>query len=236
MVALVVLEQDVVFRAVLLDEAAFEHQRLELAVRQDILEILDARDHAAHLRVVVPFRAEILAHPVFQRLGLADVDDLPALVVHQVDAGVQRKAHRLRAQFLFMAVVQPPSLLPVKRQKKHRRKAVPRRPDLFRKAGLNQSNQAVDRFLLVGAVRDDLDGRAAYDAEGQNAQKAFRIDAALLFLNPDRGLELVCFLNKKGCRARMQAHLILNQYFFDTHSNPLLSKINQKIPLSMIPF
>ncbi len=92
-VPLVVLEQDVVFGGVLLNQAALEHQRLELAVGQDVLEPLHVGDHLAHLRVVVLLGAEVLADPVLKRLRLADVDDLPRFVVHQVDAGMQRQAH-----------------------------------------------------------------------------------------------------------------------------------------------
>ena len=39
-------------------------------------------DHPAHLVIVVFLRAKILADPVFQRLRLADVDDLAAFIMH----------------------------------------------------------------------------------------------------------------------------------------------------------
>ena len=81
-VALVVFEQNIILWLVLLNQAALQHKGLKLAVSQDVLEPVHIGDHFAHFGVVVFFRAKVLAHPVFQGLGLADVDDLSGLVVH----------------------------------------------------------------------------------------------------------------------------------------------------------
>ena len=94
-VALIVLEQNVVARLVLLDEGVFEDQRLELARNEDGVEPVDLRDHAAGLFVVARAELEILADAVFELLRLADVDDLTARVHHQIDAGGERKVVRL---------------------------------------------------------------------------------------------------------------------------------------------
>ncbi len=92
-IALVVLEQDIVFRAVLLYKRAFEHQRLEFAVAEDIVEVVDIIDHLTHLDGVVILRAKVGADPVFERLCLADIDYLALFVFHQINTGVQRQAH-----------------------------------------------------------------------------------------------------------------------------------------------
>ena len=45
MIALVVFKQDVVFRAVLLDQRALQHQRFKFAVRQNVVEMIDMQHH-----------------------------------------------------------------------------------------------------------------------------------------------------------------------------------------------
>ncbi len=96
-VLLVVLEHDVVARLVLLDEVRFEHERLDLGVGDDEFEVAYAADEFARLRVVAAPRLEIGAHAVAEVLRLADVDDLPRLVLVQIDAG--RRGQILK--FLF---------------------------------------------------------------------------------------------------------------------------------------
>ena len=71
--------------AVLLDQVAFEQERLELGVGDDELEIGDARDHLARLRREAVGRAEVGADAVLEAARLADIDDLVA-DLHQVDA------------------------------------------------------------------------------------------------------------------------------------------------------
>ena len=98
-VALVVLQQDVILRAVLLDEAALQDQSLKLTGAEDVIEIPDIFHHFADFVRVTCLGAEILADPVFEDLGFADVDDLSSAVFHDVDAGVQRQTHGPLAQF-----------------------------------------------------------------------------------------------------------------------------------------
>ena len=90
-VALVVLEADVVVRAMLLDEVALEDQRLDLRVRHDDFKIRDVRDHCLDLRRVVLVVLEVLAHAVLEDDRLADVDDATRRVLHDVDAGAVRQ-------------------------------------------------------------------------------------------------------------------------------------------------
>ena len=97
-VSFVVLEENIIFWRVLLDQAAFKHKRLELAVRYDGVKIVYMADHFVHLGMVLFHRAEIAADPVFQRLGLADINNLAAFVLHDVDARQKRKPARLFGQ------------------------------------------------------------------------------------------------------------------------------------------
>ena len=85
-VALVVLEADVVARAVLLDQVHLEDERLELRTDHDPLDIGDVLHQLAGLVVLVGALLEIGAHPVAQVDRLADVDDLPAVLFIDVTA------------------------------------------------------------------------------------------------------------------------------------------------------
>ena len=88
--AFIVAEQDVVRRAVTLDELRLEQQRLGLAVRRDDLHRARLRDHALQ-----PLRQArdlgVIGDAVFQRPRLADVQHLAARIEHPVDAGAYRQ-------------------------------------------------------------------------------------------------------------------------------------------------
>ena len=88
-VALVVLEADVEARLVALDEGGLEEQRLAHRVDDRVVDLGDPVDDLAD--PVALHRPGLLlpvaAHAAAQALGLADVDDLPALVLHEVHAG-----------------------------------------------------------------------------------------------------------------------------------------------------
>ena len=88
-VALVVLEQNVVVRLVLLYERVFQHQRLKLAARDNDIEVMHLLHHGLDLRQMFP--VEIAADAVLQLLRLADVYDLSVLVEHDVHARQQRQ-------------------------------------------------------------------------------------------------------------------------------------------------
>ena len=85
-VAPVVFEQDVVARAMLLDEIHFEQQGFELAIGDNDVEIGNFGHHAA---VFVGKLAdiEIGAHAVAQRFGFADVQNAPLEILPDIDAG-----------------------------------------------------------------------------------------------------------------------------------------------------
>ena len=86
-VALVVPQQDVVFRRPLLDQVALERERLGHAVRDDEGERLDLVEQRVGLRVGAP-RAEVVPDAVAEHPGLADVDGLAGGVGVEVDPGL----------------------------------------------------------------------------------------------------------------------------------------------------
>ncbi len=80
-----VLQEDVILGGVELYQAGLQHQGLKLAVGDDVIKVPDVFHHAVDLNLVLVHRAEIGGDPVFQGLGLADVDNLPLGVLHDVD-------------------------------------------------------------------------------------------------------------------------------------------------------
>ena len=106
-VALIVLEQNIVVRLMLLDEGVFEDQRLELAGDKDGVEMVDLRDHAAGLFIVARAELEILADTVFELFRLADVDDLARCVHHQINARGERQVVGLFEQLLLGHALPP---------------------------------------------------------------------------------------------------------------------------------
>ena len=89
-ITFIVFEQDIVFRHMLLNQAAFEHQRFKFAVGYNIVKMVHVFDHFAHFDCVAVRRAEILADAVFERFCLADINNFILLVFHDIHAGQQR--------------------------------------------------------------------------------------------------------------------------------------------------
>ena len=87
MIALVILQKNVVLGLVLLDKTALEHKCLVLSVSYYKIIVKDVFHHLCHLRRVVGRLSEITGNTVFKILRLADVDDLTGLVFHFIDAG-----------------------------------------------------------------------------------------------------------------------------------------------------
>ena len=86
-VRLVVAEEDVVARLVLLDERVLEGERLALGLRDDRVDRLELGEHRLRLHVLRP-RAEVRREPLADRPRLPDVQDLPLGVLVEVDAGL----------------------------------------------------------------------------------------------------------------------------------------------------
>ena len=88
-VGLRVLQADVVFRRVLLDEAVFQRQRFHFGTAGDEAEIVHGCCHFRGFGVVRT--VEILRHTVAQGTGFSDVNDIARLIFHDVDARNTRK-------------------------------------------------------------------------------------------------------------------------------------------------
>ncbi len=100
-IPLVILQQDVVMGHVALDEGVFQHQGLELAGDENGVEMIHLAHHLPGLQRVGGAFLEVLAHPVFQLLRLAHIDDLPGLVHHQIDPRQQRQVVGLGPQLVL---------------------------------------------------------------------------------------------------------------------------------------
>jgi hypothetical protein len=90
-VRLAVLQHDVVLGLVLLDQLVLEDQRLGRGVGADHLEVGDVVDQLACLRVAVPRGLKVGADAVAQRHRLADIEDRPGVILHQVDTRRRRQ-------------------------------------------------------------------------------------------------------------------------------------------------
>ena len=99
-VALVVPETDVEARPMLLDEVALEEVGLADGVGDDVVDVRDVADHPADADVLGRPLPEVGAHAAPERVRLADVQDAPARVLHQVDARAGRQAPQHGAQRL----------------------------------------------------------------------------------------------------------------------------------------
>ena len=89
---------------------------------------------------------------------------------------------------------------------------------LLGKVGGDHLVQGLHRFLLIGAIRNQLDGGALHDTQGQNAQQALCIHLPLILLHPDGALELVGLLDKERGRFGVQPNLIVNDRLLTIHT------------------
>jgi hypothetical protein len=94
-VVLVVAQDDVVARTMLAHEVGLEHERLELVVGDDELEIGDVPDEGVGLGIGGPRDLEVRPHAPPQRRRLADIDHLRLGVLVQVHARPLRQAGQL---------------------------------------------------------------------------------------------------------------------------------------------
>ena len=95
-IALVVLEQDVVFGLVFFNHRVLKHERFELGFGHNDIEIIDMADQLARFGAQAFRRLKIVGNAVAQQLGLADVDHLAGLVLVQVYARLHgQTAHAL---------------------------------------------------------------------------------------------------------------------------------------------
>ena len=106
-IALVILEQDVVLRHIVLDKRTFQHQRLELRRRRNCLKVVNLRDHTPCLWRMRGGLLKILAHPVLQFFRLADINHRIACVLHEIDARLVRQRQCGLLQFFLCHMRSP---------------------------------------------------------------------------------------------------------------------------------
>ena len=98
-IRLVVAQQDVEARLVLLDEVVFERQRLFFVVDQDVVDVARFGDQGAGLDVGQLVLGKVAADAVAQALRLAHVDHAAAGVFVQVHAGRKGKLRYFFSEF-----------------------------------------------------------------------------------------------------------------------------------------
>ena len=86
-ITLVVFKADVVARAVLLNQIAFQNQSFDFACRDNRLEVGDFGDHCLDFRAVIFAALKILADTIFQHARFSDVNNFAASVAHEINAG-----------------------------------------------------------------------------------------------------------------------------------------------------
>ena len=83
-----------------LDQRAFEYERLQLGVCNDILQVDDVIDQSPDLRGVICALLEVGSHTAAEIDGLTDVDDRPVFIFMQITAGLGRQGCEFGCQFL----------------------------------------------------------------------------------------------------------------------------------------
>ena len=102
-IALVISEQDIEARLVLLDEAVFKQQCLRLCICDGDLDVAHLLHHRQRFRCRL--RAmKITADALFQVACLADINDLVFGVDHAIDARPVRQATQKRLNLKFRCV------------------------------------------------------------------------------------------------------------------------------------
>ena len=84
-IGLIILQADIIARPMLLDQIALENQRLDLRARKDRFKISNLRHHRTHLGRMIFIALEILPHTILQDNCLADINDLPLCIFHNID-------------------------------------------------------------------------------------------------------------------------------------------------------
>ena len=83
---LIVLQHDIIVRAVFFDQVTLQNERFKLGIRNNILKVVNMRNHRRNLRILLRFLTKIRADTIFQHQRLADVDHLSVLVAHDIYA------------------------------------------------------------------------------------------------------------------------------------------------------
>src|SRR5207245_562042 len=88
---LIVLQLDVETRLNVLDQARLEQQGVDLAVSGEEVDVGYQLDQVAGPRILGGRLGEIVASPVAQVLGLADIQNAALGILHEIDPGLGRK-------------------------------------------------------------------------------------------------------------------------------------------------
>ena len=88
-IGLIILEHDIVFGLVLLDEVNLKKQGLNIGLGDDKLKIHNLRYQRFRLGIVAP--SEIGPHPIAKILGLPHIDDGTVLIFVNVTARTRRQ-------------------------------------------------------------------------------------------------------------------------------------------------
>src|SRR5215216_2382065 len=99
-IALVILEADVVFRAMFLDEVHLKDERLKFRPDNDPLDVCNLTHESARLSVVAGICVKIGTDAVPQAESFADINDCPGGVFHQITAWFRRKGGKNALKFL----------------------------------------------------------------------------------------------------------------------------------------
>ena len=91
-IGLVVAQQDIEFRLVLLDQTVFQRQGLALVVHDDVIEVRDFPHQRAGLGVQPARFQEIRFHAIAQGTRFPDVQNVSQGVLEQIDARLRGKA------------------------------------------------------------------------------------------------------------------------------------------------
>ena len=90
-IGFVVLKADVIARTIFFNQVALQNQRFDLTRGNNCFNLGNLRHHRLDLRRVARQIAEVAAHAVLQHHGLADIDDLARIIMHQINARLFRQ-------------------------------------------------------------------------------------------------------------------------------------------------
>ncbi len=149
-----------------LDQSAFQNQGLKFGLDHNYIEVVDLADHDPRFLIVPRLVLEVLADAVFQGFRLAHIDDLTAGILHDVYARLQGQGMGFLSQFVKCQ----PDSSPFTKKAPHKRRFFVVSVGLLRELRVDELNQSVDGSLLIGAVGNEVDGRALHNAQGQDPQ------------------------------------------------------------------
>ena len=99
-IPLIVFQQDIIPRYVPFDQGTFQHQCLKFRAGNDGIKCMDLRYHLPRFKTVRCRILKVLADPIFQFFCLSHIDNLPGLILHQIDTGLQGQRFGFLFQFL----------------------------------------------------------------------------------------------------------------------------------------